>query len=255
MTTSLPAAVHPPRRVLMGPGPSDTEPSVLAALAAPTVGHLNPYFLKVMDELQAMLRQVFRTQNRLTLAVSGTGSAGMEACVANLIEPGDKMVVCVNGVFGGRMADVAARCGAQVVKLERPFGEVFSSAEIEAAMEQHKPKVLGIVNAETSTGAHQPMAEIARIVHEHGGLVLMDCVTSLAGMPVEIDDWGIDAAYSGTQKCLSCPPASPRSPSATGRSLRSTPARRRSRAGISTCRWSRSTGAATAPTTTPPPST
>ncbi|WLD14008.1 pyridoxal-phosphate-dependent aminotransferase family protein [Planctellipticum variicoloris] len=206
MTSPLPIAIHPPRRVLMGPGPSDIEPSVLGALAAPTVGHLDPYFLKIMDELQAMLRQVFRTENRLTLAVSGTGSAGMEACVANLIEPGDKMVVCVNGVFGGRMADVAARCGAQVVKLERPFGEVFSSAEIEAAMEQHKPKVLGIVNAETSTGAHQPMAEIAGIVHAHGGLVLMDCVTSLAGMPVEIDDWGIDAAYSGTQKCLSCPP-------------------------------------------------
>lgn len=206
MSNPLPTAVHPPRRVLMGPGPSDIEPSVLAALAAPTVGHLDPYFLKVMDELQGMLRQVFRTENRLTLAVSGTGSAGMEACVANVIEPGDKMIVCVNGVFGGRMADVAARCGAQVVKLERPFGEVFSSEEIEIAMEQHQPKVLGIVNAETSTGAHQPMADVARIVHEHGGLVLMDCVTSLAGMPVEIDGWGIDAAYSGTQKCLSCPP-------------------------------------------------
>jgi alanine-glyoxylate transaminase/serine-glyoxylate transaminase/serine-pyruvate transaminase len=190
----------------MGPGPSDVDPRVLAALCAPTVGHLDPYFLKIMDELQGMLRQVFRTQNRLTLAVSGTGSAGMETCVANLIEPGDKMVVGVNGVFGGRMADVAARCGAEVIKIERPFGEVFDPAEIEAAMKTHRPKVVGLVNAETSTGAYQPMPEIAKIVHAHGGLVVMDCVTSLAGMPVEIDGWDIDAAYSGTQKCLSCPP-------------------------------------------------
>jgi alanine-glyoxylate transaminase/serine-glyoxylate transaminase/serine-pyruvate transaminase len=190
----------------MGPGPSDVDPRVLAALCAPTVGHLDPYFLKIMDELQGMLRQVFRTQNRLTLAVSGTGSAGMEACVANLIEPGDKMVVGVNGVFGGRMADVAARCGAEVIKIERPFGEVFDPAEIESAMKTHRPKVVGLVNAETSTGAYQPMPEIAKIVHAHGGLIVMDCVTSLAGMPVEIDGWDIDAAYSGTQKCLSCPP-------------------------------------------------
>lgn len=206
MSSSLPPLVTPPSRILMGPGPSDVDPRVLAALCAPTVGHLDPYFLKIMDELQGMLRQVFRTQNRLTLAVSGTGSAGMETCVANLIEPGDKMVVGVNGVFGGRMADVAARCGADVIKIERPFGEVFDPAEIEAAMKTHRPKVVGLVNAETSTGAYQPMPEIAKIVHAHGGLVVMDCVTSLAGMPVEIDGWDIDAAYSGTQKCLSCPP-------------------------------------------------
>lgn len=206
MTSSLPPLVTPPSRILMGPGPSDVDPRVLAALCAPTVGHLDPYFLKIMDELQGMLRQVFRTQNRLTLAVSGTGSAGMETCVANLIEPGDKMVVGVNGVFGGRMADVAARCGAEVIKIERPFGEVFDPAEIEAAMKTHRPKVVGLVNAETSTGAYQPMPEIAKIVHAQGGLIVMDCVTSLAGMPVEIDGWDIDAAYSGTQKCLSCPP-------------------------------------------------
>ncbi|MBX3450661.1 MAG: alanine--glyoxylate aminotransferase family protein [Planctomycetaceae bacterium] len=206
MTSPLPPLVTPPSRILMGPGPSDVDPRVLAALCAPTVGHLDPYFLKIMDELQGMLRQVFRTQNRLTLAVSGTGSAGMETCVANLIEPGDKMVVGVNGVFGGRMADVAARCGAEVIKIERPFGEVFDPAEIEAAMKTHRPKVVGLVNAETSTGAYQPMPEIAKIVHAQGGLIVMDCVTSLAGMPVEIDGWDIDAAYSGTQKCLSCPP-------------------------------------------------
>jgi len=204
--TSIPPRISPPKRILMGPGPSDVEASVLAALAAPTVGHLDGVFLKVMDELQQMLRAVFRTQNRLTLAVSGTGSAGMETCVANLIEPGDTMLVCVNGVFGGRMADVAARCGAQVVKLERPFGDIFTPEEIEAALKEHRPKALGIVQAETSTGAHQAMPDIARLAREHETLVVMDCVTSLAGMPVEIDEWGIDAAYSGTQKCLSCPP-------------------------------------------------
>jgi alanine-glyoxylate transaminase/serine-glyoxylate transaminase/serine-pyruvate transaminase len=175
-------------------------------MAAPTVGHLDPYFLKIMDETQSMLRQVFRTKNKLTLAVSGTGSAGMEAVVANLIEPGDKMIVCVNGVFGGRMADVAGRCGANVIKLERPFGEIFSSEEIEAAIKQHRPKMLGIVNAETSTGASQPVEEIAKICHEHGTLIGVDCVTSLGGQPVEVDAWELDAVYSGTQKCLSCPP-------------------------------------------------
>jgi len=190
----------------MGPGPSDTHPQVLAALGASTVGHLDPYFLTIMNEVQSMLRQVFRTENELTIAVSGTGSSGMEACVDNLIEPGDRMIVCVNGVFGGRMADVAARAGAEVVTIERPFGEVFSPEEIEAAVRQHAPKVLGIVHAETSTGALQPLEDISRIVHDNGGLILVDCVTSLGGLPVEVDQWQLDAVYSGTQKCLSCPP-------------------------------------------------
>jgi alanine-glyoxylate transaminase/serine-glyoxylate transaminase/serine-pyruvate transaminase len=190
----------------MGPGPSDVSPRVLAALAAPTVGHLDPYFLQIMDETQTMLRQLFRTQNRLTLPISGTGSAGMEACVVNLIEPGDRMVVGINGVFGGRMADVARRAGADVLTLERPFGEVFSAEEVARAVAQHRPKVVGLVHAETSTGACQPLEEISRIVHEAGSLLLIDCVTSLGGRPVEVDAWSIDAAYSGTQKCLSCPP-------------------------------------------------
>lgn len=190
----------------MGPGPSDTPSSVLAALAAPTVGHLDPYFLKVMDEVQKMLRQVFATTNPLTFAVSGTGSAGMETCVVNLIEPGDRMLVGVNGVFGGRMCDVAERAGAAVTRLERPFGEVFSAEEIAQGVRETKPKVVGLVHAETSTGALQPLEEIAKIVHDAGALLLIDCVTSLGGVPVEIDQWGIDAAYSGTQKCLGCPP-------------------------------------------------
>jgi alanine-glyoxylate transaminase/serine-glyoxylate transaminase/serine-pyruvate transaminase len=190
----------------MGPGPSDIHARVLAALAAPTVGHLDPYFLKVMDELQGMLRQVFRTENKLTLAVSGTGSAGMETVVVNLIEPGDRMVVCVNGVFGGRMVDVARRAGAEVTMIERPYGEVFDPGEIEAVLKSAKPKVLGIVHAETSTGAHQPVDEIAKLCHAHGALIAVDAVTSLGGLPVDVDAWGLDAVYSGTQKCLSCPP-------------------------------------------------
>lgn len=190
----------------MGPGPSAIAPSVLAAMSAPTVGHLDPYFLKIMDEMQTMLRQVFRTENKLTLAVSGTGSAGMETCVVNLIERGDRMLVCKNGVFGGRMADVAERAGAEVTVIERPFGEVFSVEEIESAIQKSKPKVVGIVHAETSTGAWQPLEEISQAVHNAGALFLVDTVTSLGGVPVEVDAWELDAVYSGTQKCLSCPP-------------------------------------------------
>ncbi|MCA9040387.1 MAG: alanine--glyoxylate aminotransferase family protein [Planctomycetaceae bacterium] len=206
MSEEIVPPVRPPRRILMGPGPSDISPRVLAAMAAPTVGHLDPYFLKIMDELQQMLRQVFRTENRLTLAISGTGSDGMEACVFNLIEPGDKMLVCVNGVFGGRMAEVGRRAGAEVVTIEKPFGEIFTTTEVEAALKEHQPKVVGIVHAETSTGALQPLHHIAKLVHKYDALILADMVTSLGGLPVEIDEWGIDAAYSGTQKCLSCPP-------------------------------------------------
>ncbi|QDU42391.1 Purine catabolism protein PucG [Symmachiella dynata] len=195
-----------PQRILMGPGPSDVDSRVLAALSAPIVGHLDPYFLGVMDEMQSMLREVFRTKNELTLAVSGTGSAGMETCVVNLIEPGDRMVVGVNGVFGTRMADVAARAGAEVTTIERPFGEVFDADEIAEVVARVKPKVVGLIHAETSTGALQPIEEISRVVHDAGALLLLDTVTSLGGVPVEIDAWNVDAVYSGTQKCLSCPP-------------------------------------------------
>jgi alanine-glyoxylate transaminase/serine-glyoxylate transaminase/serine-pyruvate transaminase len=175
-------------------------------MAKPTVGHLDPYYLQLMDKVQGGLRELFRTKNRMTFAVSGTGSAGMEAAVVNLIEPGDPMVVCVNGVFGARMCDVAERAGAKVTRIERPWGEVFSAEEIERAVTSAKPKILGIVMAETSTGAWQPIEEISRIVHNAGSLLLVDAVTALGGVPVEVDAWGIDAIYSGTQKCLSCPP-------------------------------------------------
>jgi alanine-glyoxylate transaminase/serine-glyoxylate transaminase/serine-pyruvate transaminase len=181
-------------------------PRVLAALAVPTVGHLDPYYLEIMNGMQRMLRGVMRTENEMTLAVSGTGSAGMEAAVVNLIEPGDSMLVCVNGVFGGRMADVAARAGAKVTRIDRPWGEVFSPDEIHRAVAASKPKVVGIVMAETSTGAAQPIEEISRVVHDAGALLIVDAVTALGGMLVETDGWRIDAIYSGTQKCLSCPP-------------------------------------------------
>jgi len=198
--------LSPPGRVLMGPGPSDVHPRVLQAMGTPLVGHLDPEFVKIMNETQGMLRYVMQTNNRLTLPVSGTGSAGMEACVVNLIEGGDKMLVCVNGVFGQRMVDVAERAGAVVSTIERPWGQVFTADEIEEAVERIRPKVVGIVHAETSTGAWQPMEELGRICRDVDALLLMDCVTSVGGVPVLVDQWGVDAAYSGTQKCLSCPP-------------------------------------------------
>ncbi|WP_152050356.1 pyridoxal-phosphate-dependent aminotransferase family protein [Tautonia marina] len=206
MTTPAAKPLEPSPRVLLGPGPSNVHPRVLSALGMPLVGHLDPEFVALMDEMQGMLRQVFRTENPMTLAVSGTGSAGMEAVVVNVIEPGDKMLVCVNGVFGGRMVDVAQRAGAEVTAIERPWGEVFDPQEVEDAIKKVGPKLVGIVHAETSTGAHQPVQEIARIAHDHGAMIAIDTVTSLAGVPVEIDAWDIDAVYSGTQKCLSCPP-------------------------------------------------
>ncbi|MGE3242010.1 MAG: alanine--glyoxylate aminotransferase family protein [Pirellulales bacterium] len=198
--------VNPPQRILLGPGPSDVNPRVLAALAKPTVGHLDPYYLKIMDELQSMLRSLFRTTNRMTMAISGTGSAGQEATVANLVEPGDRVLICINGVFGGRLADMAERAGGEVTKIERPWGEVFTVAEIKEALARVKPRIVAIVLAETSTGAWQPIEEIAAAVRDAGAMLILDTVTALGGIPVEIDKWQVDAVYSGTQKCLSCPP-------------------------------------------------
>jgi alanine-glyoxylate transaminase/serine-glyoxylate transaminase/serine-pyruvate transaminase len=193
--------------VLLGPGPSDVPPRVLAAMGAPTIGHLDPEYLRVMDETRQMLRELFRTKNEFTLAVSGTGSAGMEAAVVNVIEPGDEMIVCVNGVFGTRMRDVAQRAGATVHSIEAEWGHIIEPAAVRDALKQHpKSKVLGIVHAETSTGAHQPLEEISKLVHDAGALLLVDTVTSLGGVDVRIDDWKVDICYSGTQKCLSCPP-------------------------------------------------
>jgi alanine-glyoxylate transaminase/serine-glyoxylate transaminase/serine-pyruvate transaminase len=199
--------LRPRGRVLLGPGPSNVHPAVSQALGKPMIGHLDPQFLRIMDEVQDMLRRVFLTDNELTIAVSGTGSAGMEAVLVNLIEPGDEVLVCVNGVFGERMSDIVGRVGGVLHRLDRPWGEVFEPAEIAAKLDRHPAVALvAIVHAETSTGAHQPLEDLGAVCHERDALLMVDAVTSLGGTELRIDDWSIDACYSGTQKCLSCPP-------------------------------------------------
>lgn len=199
--------LNPSARILLGPGPSMADPRVLRAMSAPLIGHLDPQFIKIMDEVQEMLRLVFNTKNELTIPVSGTGSAAMEASLCNFIEPGDKILVAVNGYFGERLIDMALRYGAEVDRIDRPWGEVFDPSEIEAALKKESYKLLALVHAETSTGACQPgIKVIAKAAHEQGALVILDTVTSLGGLPVEIDAWDVDVAYSGTQKALSCPP-------------------------------------------------
>lgn len=199
--------MHPAERILLGPGPSPVPQRVLRALGAPTLGHLDPQYLAIMDEVCEMLRQVFRTRNALTFPVSGTGMAGMECLAVNLIEPGDEVIVCINGVFGTRMKDVMERCGATVYVVETAWGDVFAPEQISAALAAHpRAKLVGLVHAETSTGAHQPLEGLAAIAQTHGALLMVDAVTSLGGHELRVDDWGIDAVYSGTQKCLSCPP-------------------------------------------------
>jgi alanine-glyoxylate transaminase/serine-glyoxylate transaminase/serine-pyruvate transaminase len=199
--------LNPPTRLLMGPGPSQVSPRVLRAMSVPLLGHLDPAFLGIMNDVQAQLREVFRTQNPFTIAISGTGSAGMEAALVNLIEPGDTAVICVAGVFGSRMADIVERCGGKLVKLETPWGQVTDLVRIEEALKKNAPvKLVGVVHAETSTGAQQPMEGLGKLCHAHGALLVADTVTSLGGVPVEVDGWEADAVYSGTQKCLSCPP-------------------------------------------------
>ena len=198
--------IDPGKRVLMGPGPSDVSARVLQALAAPCVGHLDPYFLSAMDETQQLLRHLFQTENGLTIPVSGTGSAGMETCLVNLIEPGDEVVVCVNGVFGTRMCDIVGRIGGKLIRVDAPWGRSIDPDDVRKAVAGAAPKVLAVVHAETSTGVCQPLADLAAIAKEAGALFVVDAVTSLGGMEVAVDEMGIDAVYSGTQKCLSCPP-------------------------------------------------
>ncbi|MBM7649200.1 alanine-glyoxylate transaminase/serine-glyoxylate transaminase/serine-pyruvate transaminase [Bacillus ectoiniformans] len=197
----------PPKRILMGPGPSDVHPHVLKSMATPLVGHLDPHFLKIMDETMDLLRQVYQTENKATMAMSGTGSAGMETVFVNLLEPGDKVIVGVNGLFGQRMVDVAERCGAEVIEVTAPWGSIIKPEDIEQTLKENTDiKLVALVHAETSTGVRQPLEDISRIVHEHDALLVCDMVTSLGGCPTEIDKMGVDAAYSGTQKCLSAPP-------------------------------------------------
>ncbi|MHB9288187.1 pyridoxal-phosphate-dependent aminotransferase family protein [Halobacteriales archaeon Cl-PHB] len=195
----------------MGPGPSDVHPRVLRAMSTPLVGHLDPAFLDVMDDVQDLLRYVFRTDNRWTIPVSGTGSASMEAAIANVTEPGDTVLVPGNGYFGERMAAMVERAGGDAVFVEAPWGEPLDPADVEDAFATHQPEVFGFVHAETSTGALQPnVPELTSIAHDHDALVVADTVTSIGGVELRVDEWGIDVAYAGAQKCLSCPPgASP----------------------------------------------
>ncbi len=197
----------PPRRTLMGPGPSDVPQRILDAMARPTIGHLDPAFTDMMEQTKTLLRYAFQTENKLTFPVSGPGSVGMETCFVNLVEPGDKVIVCINGVFGGRMLENVKRCGGVPVVVEDPWGRAVDPDKVAAAfLVNPDAKLLAFVHAETSTGAQSDAAVLAAIARNYGALTLMDCVTSLGGTPVLLDEWGIDAAYSGSQKCLSCTP-------------------------------------------------
>jgi alanine-glyoxylate transaminase / serine-glyoxylate transaminase / serine-pyruvate transaminase len=203
---SIASQLNPTPRFLMGPGPSDVHPRVLRAMATPVVGHLDPEFIEIMNGTKEMLRDLFQTRNELTLPMSGTGSAGMETCFVNLLEPGDEAVVCVCGVFGQRMCDNVERCGGKVIKVESPWGRPVEPADVEKALKGRRPKLVAVVHGETSTGVMQPLEDIGRLAHAAGSLFLVDTVTSLGGVAVQVDKLGIDAVYSGTQKCLSAPP-------------------------------------------------
>lgn len=201
------SSFHPPIRTLMGPGPSDVSPRVLGALARPTIGHLDPEFIAMMEQIKDLLQYAFQTQNALTLPVSAPGSAGMECTFVNLVEPGDKVVVCQNGVFGGRMKENVLRCGATPVMVEDEWGTAIDLNKVEETLKQHADaKILAFVHAETSTGVCSDVAALSQLGHAHDCLVLVDSVTGLGGSPLQVDEWQIDAIYSGTQKCLSCVP-------------------------------------------------
>ncbi len=196
-----------PHRLLLGPGPSAVHPRVLRTMGAPLVGYLDPAWLALMDEEQILLRKVFQTENALTFPMTGTGSAGMETAFCNFVEPGDNVVILCNGYFSDRMCEMAKLYGANVTRIEKPWGEVFTPEEVERALNENgKVKILALIHAETSTGALQPLPEIGGIAHRQGALFLVDCVTSLSGVPLSIDEWEIDIAFSASQKCLGCPP-------------------------------------------------
>lgn len=195
-----------PKRFLFGPGPSPVHPRVYEAMRQPIVGHLDPYFFQVNEEIRSWLKMCFGTQNEFTMVISGTGSAGMECAVTNFVEPGAKVAIFVNGYFSERLTEMARRHGAVVARLEKPWGQTYTDSEVTAFIAAEKPRVVAFVQAETSTGAYQPGHAICKAAHDVGALVIADCVTSLGGMPVDVDEAGIDIAYSGTQKALGCPP-------------------------------------------------
>jgi alanine-glyoxylate transaminase/serine-glyoxylate transaminase/serine-pyruvate transaminase len=198
---------HPPQRILMGPGPSDVSPRVLEALSRPTIGHLDPVFVSMMDEMKVLLKYAFQTENELTMPVSAPGSAGMETCFVNLVEPGDKVIVCQNGVFGGRMKENVERCGGVAVMVQDDWGRAVDAQKLEDALKANPDaKIVAFVHAETSTGALSDAKTLVALAHKHNCLAIVDAVTSLGGVELKVDDWKIDAIYSGTQKCLSCTP-------------------------------------------------
>ncbi len=198
---------HPPQRTLMGPGPTEIHPRVLTTMSQPAIGYLDPVFVEMMEELKSLLRYVYQTKNPLTFPISGPGSVGMEYCFVNMVAPGDKVIVCINGVFGGRMLENVVRCGGVPVIVEDKWGEPVDPQKVEDALKKNKDaKIVAFVHAETSTGCQSDAQEIARVAHKHGAMVIMDAVTSLGGTPVKVDEWGIDAVYSASQKCLSCTP-------------------------------------------------
>lgn len=197
----------PPHRTLMGPGPSDIYPQVLHALSRQTIGHLDPLFIGMMDELKSLLKYAFQTENEFTVAISAPGSAGMEACFVNLVEPGDKILVCRNGVFGERMRENVVRCGGQAIVIDDEWGSPVSIDKVEQAIHQHPDaKIIAFVHAETSTGALSDAQAIGALAKQHNMLTIVDAVTSLGGVPLRVDEWQLDAVYSGSQKCLSCVP-------------------------------------------------
>ncbi len=198
---------NPPVRTLMGPGPSDVHPRILEALSRPTIGHLDPAFITMMDELKELMQYAFQTENAMTMPVSAPGSAGMETCFANLVEPGDKVIVCQNGVFGGRMKENVERCGGIAVMVEDTWGEAIDADKLEEALKANSDaNIVAMVHAETSTGVQSDVEALVKLAHAHDCLTIVDTVTSLGGTPVKVDAWGIDAIYSGSQKCLSCTP-------------------------------------------------
>ncbi len=198
---------YPPQRTLMGPGPSDTHPRVLSAMARPTLGHLDPVFTDMMEELKSLLRYSFQTANPMTFPVSGPGSVGMEICFVNMVNPGDKVIVCRNGVFGSRMLENVQRCGGVAVVVDNQWGEPVDPQKVEDTLKQNSDtKIVAFVHAETSTGALSDAKTLCEIAHRHNCLTIVDTVTSLGGSPLKVDEWKIDAIYSGSQKCLSCPP-------------------------------------------------
>ena len=201
------SSFEPPKRLLMGPGPSNVNPKVLEAMSRPTIGHLDPRFVELMDEIKELLQYAFQTKNEVTFPVSGPGSVGMELCLVNLVEPGDKVIVCINGVFGGRMKQIVERCGGIPIVIEQDWGKAVDPQKLEETLTKNSDvKIVAFVHAETSTGAKSDVKTLTQIAHKHNCLVVADTVTSLGGIELKIDEWQIDASYSGTQKCISCPP-------------------------------------------------